>query len=94
VIVMCLGFPGLVVAVDPAGATIDTEGRRRRASTLLAPDLQAGEWVFVAAGTVVDRLDPEEAAFIRAHLISAGALEPAGASDDPSPAEDRHDDHR
>ena len=74
---MCLGFPGLVVAVDPMGATIDTEGRRRRASILLAPDLQPGEWVFVAAGTVVDRLDPEEAAFIRAELIRAGAQDPA-----------------
>jgi hydrogenase assembly chaperone HypC/HupF len=84
---MCLGFPGLVVAVDPAGATIDTEGRRRRASILLAPDLQPGEWVFVAAGTVVDRLDPEEAAFIRSQLISAGALEPRPASDEPSAEE-------
>ncbi len=73
---MCLGFPGLVVAVDATGATVDTEGRRRRASTLLTPDLQPGEWVFVAAGTVVDRLDPEEAAFIRTALIQAGAQRP------------------
>ena len=73
---MCLGFPGLVVAVDAMGATVDTEGRRRRASTVLTPDLQAGEWVFVAAGTVIDRLDPEEAAFIRATLIQAGAQQP------------------
>ena len=50
---MCLGFPGRVVAIDRAGATIDTEGRRRRASTLLLPDLEIGEWVWVAAGTVV-----------------------------------------
>ena len=80
---MCLGFPGLVVAVDPTGATVDSEGRRRRASTLLAPDLQVGEWVFVAAGTVIDRLDPEEAAFIRAHLVAAGAL---GSDGDPDGA--------
>jgi hydrogenase assembly chaperone HypC/HupF len=75
---MCLGFPGLVVAVDASGATIDTEGRRRRASTLLAPDLAVGEWVFVAAGTVVDRLEPDEVAFIRASLLRAMAPEPAG----------------
>jgi hydrogenase assembly chaperone HypC/HupF len=61
---MCLGFPGLVVAVDATGATIETEGRRRRANTLLAPDLAIGEWVFVSAGTVIDRLDPAEAAYI------------------------------
>jgi hydrogenase assembly chaperone HypC/HupF len=75
---MCLGFPGLVVAVDASGATVDTEGRRRRASTLLAPDLAVGEWVYVAAGTVVDRLEPDEVAFIRATLLRAMAPEPAG----------------
>ncbi len=90
---MCLGFPGLVVAVDATSATVDTEGRRRRASTLLAPDLQVGEWVFVAAGTVIDRLDPDEAALIRAHLVQAGALEPADATATAG-QEDRHDDHR
>jgi hydrogenase assembly chaperone HypC/HupF len=75
---MCLGFPGLVVAVDATGATVDTEGRRRRASTLLAPDLAVGEWVYVAAGTVVDRLEPDEVAFIRATLMRAMAPEAAG----------------
>ncbi len=75
---MCLGFPGLVVAIDATGATIDTEGRLRRASTLLAPDLAIGEWVFVAAGTIIDRLDPQEAAFIRTSLLAAMTPEPAG----------------
>lgn len=78
---MCLGFPGLVVTVDATGATINTEGRNRRASTLLVPDLAIGEWVFVAAGTVIERLDPEEVTFIRSHLQRAGAAEGAGASD-------------
>lgn len=77
---MCLGFPGLVVAVDTTGATVDTEGRRRRASTLLAPDLAVGEWVFVSAGTVIDRLAPEDVAFIRASLLAAMAPEPGGPS--------------
>ena len=75
---MCHGVPGLVVAVDATGATIHTEGRSRRASTLLAPDLAVGEWVFVAAGTVIERLDPEEATFIRTHLERAGAAQGAG----------------
>ena len=88
---MCLGFPGLVVAVDADGATIDTEGRRRRASTLLAPDLVVGEWVFVAAGTVVDRLEPDEVAFIRASLLRAMAPEQAGPRV-PAEQEERHDD--
>jgi len=31
---MCISFPGIVVAVDADGAVVETEGRRRRASTL------------------------------------------------------------
>jgi hydrogenase assembly chaperone HypC/HupF len=74
---MCLGFPGRVTAVDQAGVTIDTEGRLRRASTLLMPDIAIGDWVFVAAGTVIDRLEPDEAAHIRETLLEAIALDAA-----------------
>ncbi len=89
---MCLGFPGRVEAVDASGALVDTEGRRRRASTLLVPDLVAGDWVFVAAGTVIERLDPDEVAFIRERLRRAGALE-TDALAKPTALEDHHD-HR
>ena len=65
---MCLGFPGLVVEVDPTGATVETDGRRRRANTLLTPDLTVGEWVYVSAGTVIDRVSPDEADFIRTSI--------------------------
>jgi hydrogenase assembly chaperone HypC/HupF len=68
---MCLGFPGLVVAVDPTGATVETDGRRRRANTLLTPDLAVGEWVYVSAGTVIERLAPDEAAFITGSIETA-----------------------
>jgi hydrogenase assembly chaperone HypC/HupF len=68
---MCLGFPGLVVAVDATGATVETDGRRRRANTLLTPDLAVGEWVFVSAGTVIDRLPPDEAEFISRSIETA-----------------------
>lgn len=77
---MCVAFPGRVIAVDTLGATVDTEGRERRASILLVPDVAIGDWVFVAAGTIVDRLDPEEAVMIRATLLEAIALEAAEAS--------------
>lgn len=76
---MCMGFPGRVVAVDAAGATVDTEGRRRRASTLFLPDIAVGEWVYVAAGTIVERLDESEAREIRATLYRALELEDAEA---------------
>ncbi len=74
---MCLGFPGRVTAVDQAGVTIDTEGRLRRASTFLMPDIAIGDWVFVAAGTVIDRLEPDEATHIRETLLEAIALDAA-----------------
>jgi hydrogenase assembly chaperone HypC/HupF len=77
---VCLGFPGLVVAIDPTGATIETDGRRRRANTLLMPDLRVGEWVFVSAGTVIERLPPDEAAYIHDELEAARRSGPGGTT--------------
>ena len=54
---MCLDFPGHVTSRDGDVATVDVDGRLRRASTLLMPDVRVGEWVYVAAGTIVDRLE-------------------------------------
>ena len=59
---MCLLSPARVLTVDEAGATIDLDGRVRRASTVLLPDAAAGDDVLVAAGTLIRRLDPAEAA--------------------------------
>jgi hydrogenase assembly chaperone HypC/HupF len=76
VIEMCIAFPGVVVDVDPAGAVVETDGRRRRASTVFLPDIAVGDWVTVAAGTVVDRLHPDEAAEINRILRAAIATAP------------------
>lgn len=59
---MCLLSPARVLEVDEDGATIDLDGRIRRASTVLLPDAAAGDDVLVAAGTLIRRLDPAEAA--------------------------------
>lgn len=88
---MCIAFPGLVVEVDAVGAVVETEGRRRRASTLFLPDIAVGDWVAVAAGTIVDRLEPAQAAEIQDILRAAIALEEseesdAGADRDADPA--------
>lgn len=80
---MCVGFPGQVTAIDDLGATVKTLGRERRASTLLLPDVLVGDWVYVAAGTIVERLDPVEAAAIRKLLLEAAALEAAEAARTP-----------
>ena len=76
---MCISFPGTVVSVDELGATVDLDGRLRRASTLLIPDIAPGDHVFVAAGSIVERLEPDEAELIRATLLQAIALEQAEA---------------
>jgi hydrogenase assembly chaperone HypC/HupF len=68
---MCLGAPGIVVAIDASGAIVETDGRRRKANTLILPDLAVGEWVYVAAGTVIERLVADEAEAIRITIDNA-----------------------
>ena len=58
---MCIERPGVVVERAGAVAAVSLAGRVRRASTLLVPDLAVGDWVLVAAGTVISRLDPAQA---------------------------------
>jgi hydrogenase assembly chaperone HypC/HupF len=66
---MCIAFPGRVLEVGPTDAVVAIDGRRRRASTLLQPDINVDDWVLVAAGTVLRRLEPAEAAEL-AQLLS------------------------
>jgi hydrogenase maturation factor len=54
-----------------------SDGRRWRASTLLFPDLAVGDWVYVNAGTVFERLDPRAAAEVSRELRRARAAQPA-----------------
>jgi len=72
---MCLDFAAQVVSRDGDVAVIESEGRHRRASTLLMPDVAVGDWVYVAVGTIIERLDPAEAEQINNELRTAqGAL--------------------
>jgi hydrogenase assembly chaperone HypC/HupF len=73
---MCIAFPGVVVEVGSDGALVETEGRRRRASTLFLPGIAVGDWVTVVGGTVVERLEPDEAAEIQKILRAATATTP------------------
>ncbi len=58
---MCLAIPGRVAEVGPEWAEVAYGERRRRASTLLMPDIRVGEYVLVSGGMIVDRLSEEEA---------------------------------
>jgi hydrogenase assembly chaperone HypC/HupF len=54
---MCLDFCAQVVERDKDEVVVEGNGMRRRASTLLVPDVAVGDWVRVALGSVVERLD-------------------------------------
>ena len=58
---MCPTVPGEIVAIVGDDAVVRIEGRLRRASILPVPDVDVGDRVIVAAGSVMARLDAEEA---------------------------------
>lgn len=70
---MCLTLPGRVTELSEGVAVVELDGRLRKASTLLHPQVAVGDWVIVAAGTIIERLDPAEAEFIRGEIGRAAA---------------------
>ena len=58
---MCLMMPGRVVAVAGETCEVETSGRIDKASMMLEPDLAVGDWVLVNSGTVVRKLDDDQA---------------------------------
>ena len=73
---MCLDFPGRIVARTGDSVIVESDGRRRRASTLLYPDVTVGDWVYVAAGTVVEVLDDASANQITQEIAIARGVAP------------------
>ncbi len=58
---MCQTSIGRVVAVEDGQAVVDLDGGlRRRAMSLMIPDLAPGDLVLVGLGTVLGRVDPED----------------------------------
>jgi hydrogenase assembly chaperone HypC/HupF len=68
---MCLDFPAQVVDLHGNQAIVETDGRHRRASTLLLPDAAVGDWVYVSAGHIIDRISAAEAALVSQELRQA-----------------------
>jgi len=68
---MCISLPGRVVEIGASDALVEVDGRRRRASLLLQPEIEVDDWVLVGLGTVLRRLEPEEAADLAETLGSA-----------------------
>ena len=59
---MCRTTVGQVIAVEDGEAVVELEGLRRRAISLMVPDLRPGEFVLVGLGTVLGRVDPADRA--------------------------------
>jgi hydrogenase assembly chaperone HypC/HupF len=58
---VCAQFPAQIVSLEGGRATVQAGSRTRQAATLLFDDLQVGDWVLVAAGTVIHRLTAADA---------------------------------
>lgn len=57
--------PARVSLVEGDSCEVLSAGRTLTASSLFVPDVSVGDWVLVNGGTVVRRLDPEQAAVMR-----------------------------
>jgi hydrogenase expression/formation protein HypC len=88
---MCLAVPARLVSRDGDLAVADLHGSRVPVSTLFAPEAEAGDWVLIHAGFVIQRLDPAAARrawTVLNDLAATGDLSEPGdpAASDDSPA--------
>lgn len=84
---MCIMAPARVVAVDGQICEVETGGRVDKASMMLEPDLVIGDWVLVNSGTVVRKLDEDQAAeMTRAFGIIFGVSEDMETAESAEPA--------
>ena len=58
---MCLAVAGRVQMIKGDTAAVDFGGLTKRASTLLFPNLEIGDYVLVHAGFIIQRLEPDYA---------------------------------
>lgn len=59
---MCVAIPYKVLEVsDNERAQIEVDGTRQQVSLALVPEVEAGDWVLVNLGSVVAKIDEDEA---------------------------------
>jgi len=58
---MCLAIPALVKSIEGAEAEVEISGVSRRASIMLTPQVEVGDYVLLHAGYAINVLDEEEA---------------------------------
>ena len=72
---MCLALPMRIVSVDGEMATIAAEGLEQRASLLLVPHADVGDWVLVHAGFAINVIADHEARETLALFAELGELD-------------------
>lgn len=59
---MCVAIPYQVLEVkENSWAEIEIAGARHKVSLVLVPEVNAGDWVLVNVGTVIARIEEDEA---------------------------------
>jgi hydrogenase expression/formation protein HypC len=69
---MCLAIPAKITRIDGTDAEVEIGGIGRRASLMLTPEAQVGDYVLLHAGyaiNVVDQKEAEETLAIFAEII-------------------------
>jgi len=59
---MCLAIPAKVISIEGDSAVVSIEDVEYRASLLLLPDVNPGDFVMLHAGFAIEKVDPERAA--------------------------------
>ena len=58
---MCLAIPALVKSVDGLEADVEIGGVSRRASIMLTPEVEVGDYVLLHTGYAISTIDESEA---------------------------------
>ncbi len=69
---MCVALPGKVIALQGADALVDFNGNQVKARAGLV-DVQAGDYVLVHAGCILQKVSTEEAENLNALMDEVGA---------------------
>jgi hydrogenase expression/formation protein HypC len=72
---MCLAIPALVKSIEGLEADVEIGGVSRKASIMLTPEVEVGDYVLLHTGhaiTVIDEEEAEETLELLRELVEAG----------------------
>ena len=84
---MCLALPGRIIEMRDEAALVDFRGNRLEVSTVLTPEVGAGDWVLVHAGFAITRLDEETARQTWTYLAEMRREPPSNAAYEARPSD-------